>query len=75
MGEPEAKIAGEPWYQSTLLWGCIGAFLAIVLTVVAAMMKDIRWLLFVAWPFAIFCRVGIRANMVKAYRRLADCSE
>jgi hypothetical protein len=54
MEESEAQTVAPPWYQSTLLWGCIGAFLSIVLTVVAAMMKDIRWLLFLAWPFAVF---------------------
>jgi hypothetical protein len=53
MGESETQVA-TPWYQSTLFWGCAGAFLAIVLTVLAAMMKDIRWLLFFAWPFATF---------------------
>jgi hypothetical protein len=42
-----------PWHQSTLLWGCVGAVLTIVLTVVAAMIKDLRFLLIVAWPFAI----------------------
>jgi hypothetical protein len=40
-----------PWYESTLLWGAGGIFVAIILTVVAAMMKDLRWLLIVAWPF------------------------
>jgi hypothetical protein len=54
MGESETAVAGPPWYQSTLLWGCIGAFLAIVVTVVATMVKDIRWLLLAAWPFAVF---------------------
>jgi hypothetical protein len=40
--------------QSTFFWGCAGAVLAIVLTVVAAMAHDIRWLLGIAWPFAMF---------------------
>ena len=44
--------AALPWYQSTLLWASISIFAAIVLTVVAAMMKDLRWLLIIAWPFA-----------------------
>ena len=41
-------------FQSTLLWGCIGTAVAVVLTVVAAMMRDIRWILIFAWPFASF---------------------
>lgn len=40
--------------QSTFLWGCVGAFLAIILTVIAAMSHDIRWLLGFAWPFMTF---------------------
>jgi hypothetical protein len=51
MGEEQAA---PPWYQSTLFWGCVGAFLAIVLTVLAAMMHDVRWVLAFAWPFAAF---------------------
>ena len=42
----------NPWYQSTLLWGCIGAALTVIFTVLAAMLKDLRWLLALAWPFA-----------------------
>src|ERR1035441_287140 len=45
-----------PWYESTALWGALGAAVAIVLVVVAAMVKDLRWLLIVAWPF--FCLAG-----------------
>ena len=41
-----------PWYETGRFWGGFGAFLAIVLTVIAAVEKDIRWLLFVAIPFA-----------------------
>jgi len=41
----------SPWYESTLLWGALGAAMAIVLTVIAALSKDLRWLLFLAWPF------------------------
>jgi hypothetical protein len=41
-----------PFHQSTFFWGCAGAFITIVVTVVAAMVKDLRWLLVFAWPFA-----------------------
>lgn len=42
------------FHQSTFFWGCGGAFLAIVVTVIATMLKDVRWLLIVAWPFGAF---------------------
>lgn len=49
-----AKIqikADIPWYESTLLWGAFSAAAAIVITVVATMTKDLRWMLILAWPF------------------------
>lgn len=50
---PSAVTNGSSisWYESTLLWGAIGVFFGIVLTVVAAMKHDLRWLLVIAWPF------------------------
>jgi hypothetical protein len=36
----------SPWWESNVLWG--GA--AIVFTVIAAMKKDLRWMLILAWP-------------------------
>jgi hypothetical protein len=50
-----AVIAGDPpkWYQSTLLWGAGSLGAAIVLTVVAAMKHDIRWLLWIAIPLFV----------------------
>jgi hypothetical protein len=36
----------SPWWESNVLWG--GA--AIVFTVIAAMTKDLRWMLILAWP-------------------------
>lgn len=41
-----------PWYEGTLLWGALGTVVAIVLVVVGAILKDLRWLLAAAWPFA-----------------------
>jgi hypothetical protein len=41
-----------PFHQSNLFWGSVGAVIAILITVVATMIKDIRWLLAFAWPFA-----------------------
>src|SRR6266446_944198 len=40
------------WHQSALFWGCISAVVAIVIAVLVAMLKDVRGLLFFAWPFA-----------------------
>lgn len=60
-----------PFHQSTLFWGCAGAVITIVLTVVAAMTKDLRWLLVFAWPFASvaiweFARTWAPPNTVKS---------
>ncbi len=41
-----------PWYERALFWGGISLAGAIVLTVIAAMQKDFRWLLIFAWPLA-----------------------
>jgi hypothetical protein len=49
-----ARNIGTPWYQSTLFWGAGSLGIAIVLTVIAAMEKDLRWLLFAAAPFFWF---------------------
>jgi hypothetical protein len=50
-----AEINHEPkgqFYQSPFFLGCGSAFITIIVTVIAAMTKDSRWLLVVAWPFA-----------------------
>jgi lysylphosphatidylglycerol synthetase-like protein (DUF2156 family) len=55
MGEEQkAQSQLQLAIQSTAFWGCVGAFMAIVLMVVAAMMHDVRWVLAFAWPFAVF---------------------
>jgi hypothetical protein len=40
----------QPFYETNLFWGCFGAGLGIVVTVVAAMIRDLRWLLLIACP-------------------------
>ena len=35
-----------------MLWGCVSLAATIILTVVGVMLKDVRWVLFLAWPFA-----------------------
>lgn len=42
-----------PFYESGLFWGAFTTAIAIVLVVVAARIKDLRWLLWLSWPF--FC--------------------
>jgi hypothetical protein len=44
----------ETALQSPIFWGCFSTTIAIVLSVVAAMIHDVRWILAVAWPFAGF---------------------
>jgi len=39
-----------PWYESNLLWGPLALGVGILLTVIAAMEHDLRWLLWFAWP-------------------------
>jgi len=41
----------EPSYEGNLFWGSAGACIGIVLAVVAAMVKDLGWLLWFAFPF------------------------
>jgi hypothetical protein len=40
--------------DSAPLWGSLAVVFTLVPTVIAAMMHDIRWLLWFAWPFAVF---------------------
>lgn len=49
-----APIAGKeiPWYEAGRFWGGCTTAIAIVLTVIAAMQKDVRSLLLAALPFA-----------------------
>src|SRR6187551_3966087 len=42
----------SPLFESNLLWGAGALAIGIILTVVAATKQDLRWLLFIAWPFA-----------------------
>ena len=53
------RLAGMPdtseteWPRSPLIQFCISLAAAIVLAVLAAMLKDLRWLLFAVWPLAV----------------------
>jgi hypothetical protein len=52
----------QPWYESTLLWGASATAISLVLAVVAAMRHDLRWLLFIAWPFSCAAIWAIAKN-------------
>jgi len=54
MVTPQISDRLQRLMQNTFLWGCVGMAAAIVLTAVAAMSHDIRWLLWIAWPFMSF---------------------
>jgi hypothetical protein len=45
-----ASENGAQWYESNLFWGPLSLAIAAILTVVAAMKCDSRWLLWIAWP-------------------------
>lgn len=50
MVPPASTEQASPWYESTLFWSCISIAAAIVLTVIAAVMRNLRWLLVFLWP-------------------------
>jgi hypothetical protein len=47
---PDKEI---PWYESGRFWGGATTAISILIAVVSAALKDIRWLVFLAWPFAV----------------------
>jgi hypothetical protein len=55
--------AAPPFYETNLFLFGAGTTISVVLTVVAAMKHDLRWLLVLAWPFAMLAVLaGIRAT-------------
>ena len=65
----EAQPTIQPWYESGLLWGAFGTGIAIVLVVVAAMVKDLRWLLWISWPFSCLGIWAMCRNIAQTVRR------
>jgi hypothetical protein len=65
----KTKNSGTPWYQSTLFWGAGPLGVAIVITVIAAMQKDFRWLLFLATPLFWISLWEIIKNIRHVLRR------
>jgi hypothetical protein len=47
-----SESSNSEWYQSALLQFCAASILSLVLTVLAAVLKDLRWLLVLVWPLA-----------------------
>jgi hypothetical protein len=56
-----------PWYETGRFWGGFTTAISIVLAVVAAMLKDVRWLLFAALPFLVLSW-GVVCKPLKASR-------
>ncbi len=52
LGSGDKSEKEVPWYQTGLFWGGLTTFISIVVSVVAVTLKDVRWLLSVALPFA-----------------------
>ena len=54
MRNPKPVTPASPqWYEGAVLWGAFSFVAAIILSVIAATVKDMRFLLFLAWPFAL----------------------
>lgn len=53
----------SPWYESNQLWFWLATIIAIILTVVAAMKGDLRWLLWFAWLASIIPVCIIAKNL------------
>ncbi len=51
MGEGSKVKPSTPWYESNIFWVPVSLAVGIILTVVAGMKHDLRWLLWFAWPF------------------------
>lgn len=62
---PPASNKTVPWYESNLFWGPAALGVGILLTVVAAMKQDLRWLLWFAAP----CFLLVSWSAVKQIER------
>jgi len=60
-----------PFWERNLFWGPVGVFLSVILAVLAVM-KDVRWLLFVAWPCLLLC-VWVATRDIVSWQRRATC--
>jgi hypothetical protein len=61
-----------PWYESNLFWGLVALGAGILLTVVAAMKHDLRWLLWLAWPCFVFASWTVIKRVKRVWvRRIA----
>ena len=48
-----AETSQPPFYESTLLWGALGAVISLVSVYLGFALRDIRWFLGLAWPFCV----------------------
>jgi hypothetical protein len=53
LGAGIAAQQEQPFYEKGSFWGCITTAISIILMVIAARLRDVRWLLFLALPFAV----------------------
>lgn len=56
------------WYESQLIWGPLPLGAGIVLTVVASMKHDLRWLLWFAAPCFIVASWAVLGNWLRTWR-------
>lgn len=69
---PPTETKPSPRYHSTPLWGAVGLAGTIVCTVVPAITRDVRWLLFGALPFlSIIIWEIVGPLVVSTKRRIA----
>ena len=59
VNEEKPDNNGPAWHDSNPLWAPVAIGIGMVLAVIAAMTKDIRWLLAFAWPFLAFGIWGV----------------
>jgi hypothetical protein len=63
-----------PWYESNLLWAPVAIAIGIAIAVIAAMNKDVRWLLWLSDALFLFgAWAGLRAMSPALRRRLWFC--
>ena len=69
MDSEASKKPTIPWYESNLVWGPISLGVGILLTVVAAMKHDLRWLLWFALPCLLFASWSAAKYASRAWLR------
>jgi hypothetical protein len=65
----EPSTRSREWYESNMLWGSLGLFATILLAVAAATVKDLRWLLWIAWPCGSLFAWALTRSFLVGLRR------